>query len=395
MSVPIRVLLVADPSVEAALGPPLERHGFVVACERAETADALRSALAAGSWDVALLASDTPGLEILAAVELVRAIDPDVPVVVVAGAIGEELAAGAIRSGASDVVSRSNLARLGPVVERELAAAIERRARRAAATAERRFRVLVEKSSEAVVVLDGTGQLVYGSPAAEKIGGRPASEFLGRHAGTWTHPDDLPAATWQFHEILERPGHSATLVSRYLHATGEWRWVEATHTNLLADPDVAAVIVNFRDVTERVRAEQERTRAADHLARTAQVLRAVADHVGDAVFVKDAAGRYLFFNEAAARFVGKSIEEVLGHDDTALFDPEGARRIMDRDRAVMVSGVTSTEDEVLTADGVTRVYRATKAPYRDASGAVVGLVGVSREVAVRGGQVGATARSRG
>ena len=67
---------------------------------------------------------------------------------------------------------------------------------------------------------------------------------------------------------------------------------------------------------------------------------------------------------------------------------------MERDRAVMASGVASTEEEVLTADGVTRVYLATKAPYRDASGAVVGLVGVSREIAVRGGQVGATARSR-
>lgn len=379
MSTPSRVLIVEDHPVADAIAAALRRHELELACERVGSPDALRAALAAGPWWAVVCGYESFGFAPLAALEAVRAADPDVPVVVVGGAVGEERAAEAIRAGASDFVLTRNLDRLGAVIEREVRAAATRQSR---AAADRRFRALVEKSSEAVVVLDGTGQLVYGSPAAERIGGRPASEFLGRHAGTWTHPDDLPAATWQFHEILERPGHSATLVSRFLHATGEWRWVEATHTNLLADPDVRAVIVNFRDVTERVRAEAERARVADRLARTTHLLRAIADNTTDALFVKDRAGRYLFFNEAAARFVGRPIEEVLGRDDTALFDPESARLVMDRDRRVMEAGVVSTEEEVLTADGVTRVYQATKAPYRDGSGEVVGLVGISREVGV-------------
>src|SRR5262249_55471640 len=90
--------------------------------------------------------------------------------------------------------------------------------------------------------------------------------------------------------------------------------------------------------------------------------------------------RYLLVNPAASRFVGKAAGEVLGRDDTAVFDPESARRVMERDRRVMAAGVTETAEEELTAAGVTRVYQATKGPYRDGRGNVVGLIGISRDV---------------
>ena len=89
------------------------------------------------------------------------------------------------------------------------------------------------------------------------------------------------------------------------------------------------------------------------------------------------------FNEAAARFVGRTAEDVLGKDDADLFDHPSARRVMDQDRLVMDSGQTLTAEEELTAAGVTRTYHATKAPYRDGHGRIVGVVGVSRDVTER------------
>ncbi|QEG30215.1 Blue-light-activated protein [Gemmata obscuriglobus] len=115
-------------------------------------------------------------------------------------------------------------------------------------------------------------------------------------------------------------------------------------------------------------------------AHAAHLLRAVADGTTDAMFVKDRDGRYLLFNAAAARLVGKTVAEVLGRDDTALFDPDGARRVMALDRCIMESGRPLTSEEVLTSAGVTRTYLATKAPYRDETGAVAGVIGISRDV---------------
>jgi two-component system cell cycle sensor histidine kinase/response regulator CckA len=126
--------------------------------------------------------------------------------------------------------------------------------------------------------------------------------------------------------------------------------------------------------------ELERARAQEEMRRTGGLLQAVADEVPDAIFVKDRDGRYLLFNKAASRLTGKPVAEVLGRDDTAIFDPDSARIVMDNDRRVMASGVAHTREEELTAAGVTRTYLATKVPYHDVDGNVVGVIGISRDI---------------
>lgn len=116
---------------------------------------------------------------------------------------------------------------------------------------------------------------------------------------------------------------------------------------------------------------------------SARLLEAVVNGTTDAVFVKDASGKYLLFNEGAVRLSGRPVGEVLGKDDTFLFDPDSASRVMARDRRILASGQSETAEEELTADDITRTYLATKAPYRDESGAVVGLIGISRDITDR------------
>jgi PAS domain S-box-containing protein len=129
--------------------------------------------------------------------------------------------------------------------------------------------------------------------------------------------------------------------------------------------------------------ERERRRAEEELRRTGALLRAVADEVSDAISVKDRDGKYLLLNQAASWLTGKSAAEVLGRDDTAILDLDSARAVMARDRSVMAAGMHETEEEELTAAGVTRTYLATKAPYRDERGNVVGVIGISRDITER------------
>ncbi|MGB8169626.1 MAG: PAS domain S-box protein [Chthoniobacteraceae bacterium] len=133
----------------------------------------------------------------------------------------------------------------------------------------------------------------------------------------------------------------------------------------------------FRDVTERHEAQAQ-------VREMAGLLHAVVEQSTDAVFVKDHAGRYLLFNEAAAGFVGRSVPEVLGRDDRELFDAESAATITARDRRVMATGVAETEEEtVTTTEGVQRTFLAMKAPFRDSDGEIVGTIGISRDITER------------
>jgi len=111
-----------------------------------------------------------------------------------------------------------------------------------------------------------------------------------------------------------------------------------------------------------------------------ELFNAIMEGTTDAVFVKDIAGKYLIINSAGANFLGKSIDDIIGQDDTVLFSQDTARQIMAGDQRVMNSGKTQTYEEVGTVEGVSRVYLSTKGPCFDADGNVVGLFGISRDV---------------
>ncbi len=122
---------------------------------------------------------------------------------------------------------------------------------------------------------------------------------------------------------------------------------------------------------------------AEEGLRTSRLLNALAASSDDAIFAKDIEGRYLLFNQAASRFVGKGIDEVLGGDDRALFPPEQARTIMDNDRMARVEGRTVTTEETLeTALGL-RTFLATKGPLRAKDGETIGVFGISRDISER------------
>ena len=127
----------------------------------------------------------------------------------------------------------------------------------------------------------------------------------------------------------------------------------------------------------------ERREAAAELRRSNDILRAITEGTGDAVFLKDAHGRYVFINPAGAAMAGKTQEQMLGRDDTYVFDAETGARLMAHDRRVMASGgVEEQEGEYPLVDGV-RTLSSFKAPYRDAAGKIIGVIGIARDVTAR------------
>jgi PAS domain S-box-containing protein len=84
-------------------------------------------------------------------------------------------------------------------------------------------------------------------------------------------------------------------------------------------------------------------------------------------------------NSAGARFLGRSVEEVIGQDDGALLPPDDARSVREQDLRILVKGESETFEEAGGPAGA-RIFLSTKSPYRDSLGNVIGLVGISRDV---------------
>ncbi len=120
---------------------------------------------------------------------------------------------------------------------------------------ERRFRALVERSRDGLVLLDDAGVVRYASPAAKALLGYEPDALVGRAALGFVHPDDQPEARQRLAAALARPGEDVSVRFRAVGADGAPRRLEANACNRLDDPAVKAVVVHYRDVTERDRWE--------------------------------------------------------------------------------------------------------------------------------------------
>ena len=183
------------------------------------------------------------------------------------------------------------------------------------AASDRRFRALVQNSSDTISLFDAEGTIVYQSPSIELMLGYQAQDWMGRNVfmDPVVHPDDFEAKRAFFDMILSRRGAPVTAEFRLRHADGSWRNIEAVGQNFLHEPVVAAVVANYRDITERKRAE-EVLRASEQRFRT------FADHAADAFFVHDERARVQDVNRRACEALGFTREELIGMTPSD-FDP--------------------------------------------------------------------------
>ena len=120
---------------------------------------------------------------------------------------------------------------------------------------EKHFRALVENAEDIISLADEKGNLVYISPAIEKITGYSIEEMLGKPYASIIHPDHLKESTALFAKLAANPGTLIRKTTCFVHKNGENVWVEGAATNLLHDENVNGLISNLRDVTERKHAE--------------------------------------------------------------------------------------------------------------------------------------------
>ncbi|HMD35291.1 MAG TPA: response regulator [Vicinamibacterales bacterium] len=205
------------------------------------------AALTAAPCDVALFDYWLGTKDGVALLRDVRARGIDTAVIVLTGHGAEDVAVQAMRAGAADYLNKSQLTL--DALERSLRHAWTLRAE------ERRFRALVENSSDALMLADEVGRLTYVAASVEQHLGWSADAMTGRSLLEFIHPDDRAIVGVRIDEALRHPGEAILQELRLRQSNGAWAVAEAVVVNRLDDASVRAIVVTARNVTDRRRLE--------------------------------------------------------------------------------------------------------------------------------------------
>jgi len=120
------------------------------------------------------------------------------------------------------------------------------------------YKALIANADESIAVIDEKGTIIYEAPAIERMLGWKPEELVGTSVFDIIHPDDRERGrTLDFPRLVNCPGKVMRNITRVRHRDGSWRSIEGFRVNLLDNPAVGGIVLNYRDVTEQLRAEEE------------------------------------------------------------------------------------------------------------------------------------------
>ncbi|MCL5743530.1 MAG: PAS domain S-box protein, partial [Acidobacteria bacterium] len=128
------------------------------------------------------------------------------------------------------------------------------RATRALIENEKRFRFLIENSADGFALMDLEGRVLYAGPPVLGYG---EEDWADMDFQDLVHPEDRRLSANLLAEVQRRPSQPITSQFRIRHKDGSWRWIEAITKNLASEPLIKALVINYRDVTERRRLEEQ------------------------------------------------------------------------------------------------------------------------------------------
>jgi two-component system, sensor histidine kinase and response regulator len=242
---------------------------------------------------------------------------------------------------------------------------------------------VLDSIGDGVAVADENGRFLLFNPAAERIlGAGPVegspdewSKQYGLYLPDTVTPypaDALPLTRAMHGEAVDQ---ADIFLRRPGEPNGVWLSVSARP---LKDPTGAlrGGVAVFRDITVRKHTEEA-------LSKERNLLRTLIDSVPDYIYIKDGECRFVLANTAHLEIMGATtLEQVLGKTDFDVFPPELAARYCADEQEVVRTGhpLVDREEPVLDHRGQQRWVSTTKVPWRDSSGEVVGIIGLSRDI---------------
>jgi PAS domain S-box-containing protein len=247
------------------------------------------------------------------------------------------------------------------------------------------YRALTDNAQDVVVVLNADGTVRYHSPSFERVLGFSADEQARTDPFQLVHPDDVAAAAGTLGKLLQAPGASAHAEVRTKASDGTWRTLEIVGQNLVDNPAVGGIVANFRDITERKRAEEALQESELHY-------RLLAENATDIIATLDFNLSLTYISPSVTHRLGYTAEEAMAHGYEGLLTPaavEDAVRIVAGELAAENGGqvdLTWSRTMVLELrrkDGSTIWSEVEATLLRDRDGRAIGILLVARDISER------------
>lgn len=172
-----------------------------------------------------------------------------------------------------------------------------------------RFQKLIERSYAGIILMNGALDIVYRSRSAERISGWTREKRGNVNILEIIHPEDRENVRLLFEELAKKTGQSQTCIFRLRHFEGRYIWLECVFTNFFNDPDIEAMVCNFRDITEKKHASELLQRSIKELSDYKYALDESA-----IVALTDQKGIIKYVNDTFCKISKFSREEVIGQD---------------------------------------------------------------------------------
>ena len=238
------------------------------------------------------------------------------------------------------------------------------------------FHSLVENLPQKIFRKDTSGEFVFANNGFCREVGKSRREIIGKTDFDF-FPSDLAGKYREDDLVIMENGESLDTVEEHIDAGGEKSWVHVVKTPVYDETGRCSGVQGiFWDVTEQKRMEMA-------LAHERDLLRTLLDSIPDRIYFKDGNSQFLMISRALAQDFGlESPDEAVGKTDADFFSAEHARLALVDEKNIFESGkaiIGKTEKETWN-DGSEGWVLTTKMPMRSPDGAIIGLVGVSKDI---------------
>jgi PAS domain S-box-containing protein len=179
------------------------------------------------------------------------------------------------------------------------------RAEEAMVKSDARYNSMMSYISDVIGIMGADGIMTYKSPNIEKWFGWLPQDRVGTSGFSIIHPDDLERVGKVFYSLLEKDSSVITLEFRYLCKDGSYKPVELTAANMLNDPFIHGVLLNYRDITERKQKE-------DVLRKSEETHRSLFEISVQGIVYQNSEGFIVNANPAAQRILGLTLDQMQG-----------------------------------------------------------------------------------